>query len=73
MPQHFLDGAKIGARLQQVRGEGMADPVGREMPPEPRPLQLAKRPGPPDAGLAMASISRRTPLAIAVGTSRALP
>src|SRR3972149_4492184 len=39
MPQHLLDGAKIGARLQKVRGEGMADPVGGKMPPDPGPFQ----------------------------------
>src|SRR3990172_626972 len=39
MPQHLLNGAKIGARLQKVRGEGMADPVGGKMPPDPGPFQ----------------------------------
>lgn len=32
MPQHLLDAAEIGAVVDQVRGEGVPEHVGREPP-----------------------------------------
>ena len=37
MPEKFLDGAKIGAALEQVRGERV--PQGVRADPEPRAAQ----------------------------------
>ena len=42
MPEQLLDGAEVGAALQQVRGEGMPQPVWmRDEPPQGRSVEPA--------------------------------
>src|SRR3972149_3161793 len=81
MPQHLLDGAKIGARLQKVRGEGVADPVGGKMPPDPGPFQrlfenarhASRRERPPPPAPFPRPVSRPVPPRPGTSTGPAAP
>src|SRR5207237_10278459 len=60
VPEHFLHGAQVGASLEQVRGERVAQRVGRDALRQPREPGGALDDGPgPDARQGRRSEERR--------------